>query len=230
MRDVKRIDLPDRAERNLQRWRKELLEELDKTPNGLWSELPPKFQNLCGGRWRNPAIRETLKRIYDGQCCYCECSLVKYARIEHYKPRKIFPKKALDWGNLHWCCEACNGEKGESFNKRYPFLDPSDDKDVITDHLSYEKDEGNRWLILKANKSADKKQKRRANITIDEIGLDNENRRSDRWAYYNLAKQVAEEYIAAPAYKRKVVKCDIQNFKCYFSVIAFAFEELGESI
>jgi len=197
MRDIERIDLPVRTEHSLQRWRKELLEELDKTSKGLWSELPPKFQDKCGARWRNTTIKVTLEQMYDGQCCYCEQPLEEYARVEHLKPRKVFPKKALDWDNLHWCCEVCNGKKGESFDKRYPFLDPSDDKDVIKDHLSYKKDKRNSWLILNAKISADKLQKKRAYITIDKIGLDNEKQRYDRWIFYCLAKDTAKKYVKA---------------------------------
>jgi len=75
--------------------------------------------------------------MYDGYCCYCE-SIVEdtgYARIEHLRPRSKFPNLCYDWNNLHYCCELCNGNKGDNWDYQNNIIDPSNENP--SDHLYF---------------------------------------------------------------------------------------------
>lgn len=80
-------------------------------------------------RYNQPEIREALKAMYNGKCCYCENKIGKEAaeNIEHFKPKSNpkFHFLAFKWENLHWCCARCNQIKGSKWNSHYPIVDPT---------------------------------------------------------------------------------------------------------
>ena len=90
----------------------------------------------------NETVKKTLQAAQHRKCCYCESRAnaaadVKPASpsarggtgsVEHYRPkgavrqdrksRSMFPGYywlAYSWENLYWCCQVCNGKKGDLF-------------------------------------------------------------------------------------------------------------------
>lgn len=67
-------------------------------------------------RYKMKDIKETLRKIYNKKCAYCEQSINDtYVQIEHYRPKSIYYWLAYSWDNLFLCCEKCNKMKGDKF-------------------------------------------------------------------------------------------------------------------
>ena len=130
MRQVVRPPKPSSLQKNASRWRKRLLEELQKDPRS--SRVKQLYRKYNQGD-----VKEALTRMYARYCCYCEgpFGAVTFARIEHRQPKREFPRKTFEWKNLHCSCEPCNNAKGEKWAPRTPILDAAVDK--IDDHMSY---------------------------------------------------------------------------------------------
>ena len=63
-------------------------------------------------------VRDVLRSDF-GQCCaYCEnrCAVsgdhLNQESVDHFRPRSKFPNQSLDWLNLVYACQRCNGKKG----------------------------------------------------------------------------------------------------------------------
>lgn len=64
---------------------------------------------------------QTYKRIlrleFSGKCVYCQMpsSMRGYGSfgVDHYRPKKHFPQLGVSYGNLYYCCHACNSNKGD---------------------------------------------------------------------------------------------------------------------
>lgn len=74
-----------------------------------WEDLDPSDQRR---------IRDALRTDF-GQCCaYCEnrCAASgdqpNRESVDHFRPRSKFPDLSLDWLNLVYACQRCNGTKG----------------------------------------------------------------------------------------------------------------------
>jgi len=73
-------------------------------------------------------VKNTLKKIYNDKCAYCESSLHnEYGEIEHYRPKKssnlskcnsknAYYWLAFSWDNLIPCCKICNVFKSNCFD------------------------------------------------------------------------------------------------------------------
>lgn len=131
MRSVKRTEKPEILKEKADQWTQELLKAIEE--NGSYS----KVSNTIKRRYNQPEIKQALKEMYDGCCCYCEGRIgdVSYGRIEHLKPKanEKFHKYAFEWKNLHWCCEVCNDNKNDKWDDNNPILDPTVDR--IEDYL-----------------------------------------------------------------------------------------------
>lgn len=86
----------------------------------------------------NKLVKETLKKLYDYKCAYCESTLKNsYGEIEHYRPKrssklskcdatKGYYWLAFSWDNLLPCCKMCNNKKLNCFDisdKRVEYSD-----------------------------------------------------------------------------------------------------------
>jgi uncharacterized protein (TIGR02646 family) len=84
-------------------------------------------------------IRTNLEAMASGRgrCMYCEDSLG--TDIEHFYPKRKYPKRAFDWTNYLLACSHCNSnQKRDQFplKKRRPMLiDPS--ADDPSQHLAF---------------------------------------------------------------------------------------------
>jgi len=131
MHKVNRITQPKILSDNYEKWTSELIEQIALN-NGDYSKVNDKYKNQYNQR----EIKESLKNMYNGCCCYCEgsISLVSYGAIEHFKPKSLYPELSFVWDNLHYCCEICNTTyKKSQWNDL--LLDPS--KDDISLYLSF---------------------------------------------------------------------------------------------
>jgi len=70
--------------------------------------------------------KEALQKSTAGKCMYCESNIghISYAHLEHIKPKAKFPELKFSWGNLGFCCQVCNTNKGEKYSETTPFINP----------------------------------------------------------------------------------------------------------
>ena len=64
--------------------------------------------------WFEVIIRK-LRQMSGGgvRCMYCSGS--EASNVEHFRPKAIFPERAMDWNNFLWICGICNQKKGDHF-------------------------------------------------------------------------------------------------------------------
>lgn len=70
---------------------------------------PPHLSNFTGGlhHWSQVTLSyiwPSLQQMQAGFCAYCECSLDDKKHVEHFRPRKHFPKLTFRWDNLFGSC------------------------------------------------------------------------------------------------------------------------------
>ena len=162
MRKVTRTKIPNSLATNSCTWTCELLTEIGK--KGTFDKVDDSFKN----KYRQEDIKESLAKMYNNHCCYCESIIGKdyatYGRIEHLKPKSIFPQNCYDWNNLHWSCEVCNTSyKGTNWNSVNPILDPC--CDIIETHLV---------LNLTTGMYDEDKSSARGKTTINHTGMNRE--------------------------------------------------------
>lgn len=132
MRRVKRLPKPGSLVEYDKLWTKELIDEINKT--GSYAKTDDSFKN----KYRQEDVKDTLEKMYNRHCCYCESiiGISSYGRIEHLRPksRPQFYQLTFAWENLHWCCEICNTSyKKAKWDFQNPILDPS--KEDIENYL-----------------------------------------------------------------------------------------------
>ena len=101
---VNRTSSPEILSKNAVTWTHELLSETD-----------PRKRTPIEKRYNKPQVRKALQDMFHNKCAFCERILRGGDRIEHFRPRKLFPELTFDWSNLLLACEACNLKKSDSF-------------------------------------------------------------------------------------------------------------------
>lgn len=215
MRNVSRPQLPmNYISRYMTPWKDELIRALDATGDGKWASLDRETQRTASKRWKSSKIKAALKTMYDDQCSYCECSLKIRGEVEHLWPRVRYPKKALDWDNLHWACPRCNGIKSKTdrnFDGKYPLLDPSSDN-PIEDFLVYDANHVLSVLTPTINKKASKAQKKRAKNTIEALYLDDDELSNQRYNFSHRIQKLWEQYgKETDAKNRAIISTTLKN-------------------
>lgn len=75
--------------------------------------------DLAEKKYRHKEIKESLREMHHRKCAFCESFIehVSYSHIEHFRPKKIYPKQLVRWSNLFLACGVCNGasHKGDKF-------------------------------------------------------------------------------------------------------------------
>ena len=64
--------------------------------------------------WNKTYIRQTLLRLSNKKCAYCECYIAeesKYMEVDHFRPKSSHPDKVVQWDNLLPSCKRCNVNK-----------------------------------------------------------------------------------------------------------------------
>ena len=105
----------------------ELTPKPDALTDELERELTAKYKADGSDVWNAKFIREAVLRFSYGKCCYSECKLQeesKYMEVDHFYPKKYFPDKVVEWGNLLPSSKKCNTTKGEHDPKIEPIINP----------------------------------------------------------------------------------------------------------
>ena len=133
MRNVDRLDEPKVLRRNARRWTEELIRAI-AAANRTNGKVRPILRN----RYKRREVRERLKMMYSGLCCYCESRVghVASENIEHRKPQASFPELSFTWNNLHLACPNCNQAKSAKWDTVNEILDAVADN-PISGHLGY---------------------------------------------------------------------------------------------
>jgi len=76
--------------------------------------------------WNKPFIREAVRNITFGKCCYSESPLKtgSLMNIDHFYPKSIFPEKVVEWGNLLPSNSICNNKKSNHNPELEPIINP----------------------------------------------------------------------------------------------------------
>jgi uncharacterized protein (TIGR02646 family) len=176
MHNVDRLEEPRVLKRNARRWTDALLcaiAEAERTNGQVKSSL--------WNRYNHKEVRECLKKMFLGLCCYCESRIgdVAHENIEHRKPKSksLFPELTFSWHNLHLACPNCNQAKGDKWDTVNEILDAVNDN-PIPDHLTYE---FTRTAVLRHAVS------NRGAVTIDHADLNRETLLDPRQEVFNDA-------------------------------------------
>lgn len=82
------------------------------------NEWQPNWENFS--KPQKTDVHEALLREQGYICCYCGMRInITSSHIEHFKPRKLFPKIALEYSNL---LASCPGEGEERSTEQLPQL------------------------------------------------------------------------------------------------------------
>ena len=203
MHKVIRGTIPNSLKLNSKKWTEELLEQVNL--NQSFSQIPSQYVN----KYKQDDVKEALKKMYKGLCCYCESSVgvQTYEHIEHLKPKSIFNDKCFEWKNLHLSCQVCNvSYKKDNWDYEYPILDPS--KDDISLFLEINLDTGEICPINNNN---------RAKTTINHVGLNRKDLVGKRLRIINRLKRILSS----------VIEMDDSSYNEFCNEIKLLSEDLG---
>jgi uncharacterized protein (TIGR02646 family) len=114
---------PSSLQNNAIKWKGEYLKAINSGDNKAKKRVEKKYNR--------PDVRKALLALFDNKCAYCEWPLDKTTlRIEHFRPKKFYPKQCFEWNNLLPSCETCNSKefKGDLFplaTAGGPIINPS---------------------------------------------------------------------------------------------------------
>lgn len=209
MKNVTRPNIPKSLKRKASRWKKELLDEIEKC--GGVKRVEARFFD----RYRKEDVKIALNSMYSGLCCYCESRIgvVSFGHIEHRKPKRKFPDETFKWENLHFACEQCNNAKGDQYDESEPILDAVNDI-PINDHLTYKMQ--SRWPITNRGGTTEK----HADLNRQEL---KSARRAILWRALELIGEMKNKPDDPSA---RVVKQELSSLGEgeYGSLIAYAME------
>jgi len=112
--------------------------------------VPANVDGIDDDIWGHDNVRDALKRLQKGICCYCEAnfSTTSYGEVEHYRPKKAYQQMAGDslhrpgyywlaykWENLTYACQVCNRKYKRNY---FPLKDNAKRFDPETRDISQE--------------------------------------------------------------------------------------------
>ncbi len=182
MIETSRTNTPNCLKENYKKWGKEYKKKLRK--NSKYSF-----------HWhsRRDEIDEALFLMTANHCSFCDIQPLKAsgATIEHFRPKKKFPLLSYYWGNLFYCCSACQ-KKGDKFDRR--LLKPDQVNYKFRHYFIYSYSKG----IIKPNPARDLNDQERAKITIDLYGLNKwgrpDERIKEREKFLDATKPIINNY------------------------------------
>lgn len=193
-------------------------------------------------------VKNALRKAQFDKCCFCE-RRTEIGDVEHFRGKGGYQQKegdklgkpgyywlAYDWDNLLFACEKCN----RSFKKNYfPLSNPKQRAKSHHDNLSLEKPlfihpvneapENYIEFIADAPRAIDGNKK--GKITIERIGLDRPFLNEERFAHYQIYKEIYElsQNEKLPIVKRKklykIIDDASQNKAPYASMIRSAIKQ-----
>ncbi len=79
-------------------------------------QLTDKYKADKSSVWDKAYIKDALLKMTNNKCAYSEAPLNEngtYMEVEHFRCKKKYPDKVVEWGNLLPACKTCNDTKGE---------------------------------------------------------------------------------------------------------------------
>lgn len=152
-------------------------------PQRAPSDAPPKAKEDALWSWQHKRLTlaerfhvEVLPADAPRLCAYCDGTLEETSpgTIDHFVPEKLCPKLGVSWENLFPCCTLCN-----STHKRDQWSDEllRPDRDPVERFFDFDSDTGQ----LRPAPELDAADKKRAEITIEIMGLNSGGRPRARW-------------------------------------------------
>ncbi|RYU94666.1 HNH endonuclease [Emticicia agri] len=89
--------------------------------------LTDEFKTTGNSVWKKDYIAEQLMTMSNGKCCFSECKLSeegKYAEVEHFHPKSLYPDEVVKWENLLPINNAVNKAKSAHDTKLEPIINP----------------------------------------------------------------------------------------------------------
>ena len=162
MRAFKRGVEPDFLASNSARWGHQW-ENLKARNRGA------KFPwRVVAGQPTNRRLLPLLRAQTQEHCSFCDAHPMhppSRETIEHFQPKSSFPRAAYDWRNLYYCCDCCQGAKGDQFEDS--LLRPDADGFCFENFFYWDHTNG----LLKVNPQASPQDQNRAKVTIEIFGL-----------------------------------------------------------
>ena len=93
----------------------------------LIEELTEQYKKEGTAVWKKDFLVDAVSEIAFGKCCYSECRLGeegKYVELDHFYPKKYFPDRVVEWGNLVPSNKKCNTTKGDHNPEIEPIINP----------------------------------------------------------------------------------------------------------
>ncbi|MEI6949929.1 hypothetical protein V9K67_22270 [Paraflavisolibacter sp. H34] len=162
----------------------------------------------------NPAFREVRKNLAEmsggtERCNYCEDS--KGDEVEHIYPKNFYPEKCFQWTNYCYACGPCNGPKDNQF----AVVETGTGNEVLIDKLPAGANIPSGYVLLINPRTEDPmeflfldivntfnftpfksgaKEKRRAEYTIDVLGLNSRSYlvKARKYAYLSYRARLRE--------------------------------------
>ena len=90
-----------------------------------------RYASARKSRWFGEVLSKLRTMAGPGEpCMFCDAN--EATDVEHYRPKSVFPERALQWDNLLWGCSACNRFKASRFppdtEPGAEILNPADDQ------------------------------------------------------------------------------------------------------
>lgn len=178
MRKQTRPDPPEEFRQNADKWNRQWAELRTRNPSAgfHWYET--------AGRTAREIALPALKEMTQDHCAFCDVfPLDDRSRepVEHFKPksRPEFYDQAYTWENLYYCCEFCQGSKGEKWNDQFPPLRPDAAEYSFSRYFRFEFTTGR----IEPNpllKNSEPDAWQQARVTIELYGLDEPAKRRRR--------------------------------------------------
>ena len=152
---VKRTEEPVVLKKNKANWLLEYLMALNDY------KLKPTRENKKISskkeiKYKQEEVKKALKGMFLDKCAYCESHIghISYGHIEHFKPKKRYPKQCFTWTNLLLACEVCNGSqfKGIKFPQKKengPIINPTKENPASFFKFEYDPSTGTANVLAK---------------------------------------------------------------------------------
>lgn len=142
----------------------------------------------------------SLKEMTQAHCAFCDCFPLddrSKEPIEHFKPKgdPRFYGQAYAWDNLYYCCDFCQGTKGERWDER--LLRPDDAAYAFDRYFQFDYTTGD----ISPNCRASPEDQARAVATIELYGLNLPEKRRSRCLELRRWQRSSQQVLNEWAYR-----------------------------
>lgn len=168
---VNRTAKPQSLLNHASSWTQDYLDALDAELANPTTENK-KRRKTAEGKYAQVDVKNALKSMFHRKCAFCERKR-DYPHIEHFYPKTTYPEKCIEWENLLYACETCNGPayKGTKFPLTAAgdplFVNPCDDDPDEHIEFIFEPDDAHPDGFITLVREKTEKGK----TTIKELGL-----------------------------------------------------------